>query len=62
MCAFCAEEAEGGNVDPCALIVVSHWRAAEAEQREQQFFTHAHCLRARLHPDAAAVAEVLGPS
>jgi hypothetical protein len=62
MCAFCGGAAEGGEVDPCALIVVSRWHAAEAEQREQQFFTHAHCLLARLHPDAAAVADVLGGS
>ena len=53
MCAFCGEGAEGGPVDPCALIVVARRRAPGPDQREQQFSTHAECLRARLHPDVA---------
>jgi 3-phosphoglycerate kinase len=61
MCAFCGETADGGPVDPCALIVVSHWRAPQERQREQQFFTHADCLRERLHPDVRAVADVTEP-
>jgi len=59
MCAFCADTAEGGPVDHCALIVVARWRGAEPEQREQQFFAHAECLRARLRPDVAPLARVL---
>jgi hypothetical protein len=59
MCAFCGEVAEGGPVDPCALIVVARWRTPGPDQREQQFFAHAECLRARLHPDVAPLARVL---
>ena len=59
MCAFCGEGAEGGPVDPCALIVVARRRAPGPDQREQQFSTHAECLRARLHPDVAPLARVL---
>jgi hypothetical protein len=57
-CAFCGEGAEGGPIDPCALIVVARWRAPGPDQGEQQFFTHAECLRARLHPDVAPLARV----
>jgi hypothetical protein len=56
MCAFCGEGIETQGVDPCALIVVTKWRAAEEEQQEQQFSAHAECLRGRMHPDAAQVA------
>jgi len=59
MCAFCGQEAETQEADPCALIVVANWRAPSAEQREQQFFTHADCLRSRMHPEVAAEADVL---
>jgi hypothetical protein len=61
MCAFCGEDAEGAEIDPCAVIVVARWREPADRQREQQFFAHAQCLRDRLHPDAAAVADVLDP-
>jgi hypothetical protein len=56
------ETAKDGPVDPCALIVVSNWLGGEADQREQQFFAHADCLRTRMHPDVAAVADVLAPA
>jgi hypothetical protein len=54
MCAFCGQGVQRGDVDPCALVVIANWRALEEEWREQQFFTHAECLRTRLHPKAAA--------
>jgi hypothetical protein len=56
MCAFCGKTVDAQGVDPCDLIVVTKWRAPEEEQREQQFSTHADCLRALMHPDAAQVA------
>lgn len=56
MCAFCGTGIVDAGVDPCALVVIAKWRAPEDEQREQQFFTHAECIRARLHQDAANVA------
>jgi hypothetical protein len=59
MCAFCGQGVETLGVDPCALVVVANWRAPSAQQREQQFFTHAACLRSRMHPEVAAEAEVL---
>ncbi|MGY5885754.1 hypothetical protein [Modestobacter lacusdianchii] len=59
VCAFCGETARGSEVDPCALVVVARWQEEAEQQREQQFFTHAKCLRARLHPDVAAHARVL---
>ncbi len=59
MCAFCGETVPTDGVDPCALVVVPNWRTPEDEQREQQFFTHAACLRTHLHPDVAVHAEVL---
>jgi hypothetical protein len=34
------------------VVVVANWR-------EQQFFTHAECLRARMHPEVAVHAQVL---
>jgi len=59
VCAFCGETAEGGPVYPCAIIVVARWRTPGPDQREQQLFAHAECLRARLHPDVASLARVL---
>jgi hypothetical protein len=59
MCAFCGEAVETTGVDPCALVVVAGWRGDEEAQREQQFFSHADCLRVRLHPDVSAHADVL---
>jgi hypothetical protein len=56
MCAFCGEGIEDDGVDPCALVVIAKWRVPEAEQQEQQSFTHAGCLRTRMHADAAGVA------
>ncbi|MGZ4571023.1 MAG: hypothetical protein ACXVX8_02705 [Blastococcus sp.] len=56
MCAFCGAGIDDSGVDPCAILVIAKWRAPEEQQQEQQFFTHAECLRARLHPDAARVA------
>ena len=38
---------------------MARWHAPEPEQREQQFFAHAECIRARLHPDVAPLARVL---
>jgi hypothetical protein len=38
MCAFCGQGVETQGVDPCTLVVVANWRAASAQQREQQFF------------------------
>ena len=61
MCAFCGEGVENDAVDPCALVVIAKWRAPEADQQSQQFFTHAQCLRTRMHPDAAAYALSLEP-
>ena len=61
MCAFCGEDAEGAEIDPCAVIVVARWREPEEQQREQQFFAHAACLGERLHPDVAVHARVLDP-
>jgi hypothetical protein len=50
------------GLDPCALAVISRWRGPEEQRGEQQFFMHADCLRTRLHPDVAVLAEVLDPS
>jgi hypothetical protein len=60
MCAFCGQGVETQSVDPCALVVVANWRAPGDQQREQQFFAHADCLRSRMHPEVAAEADVLG--
>jgi len=60
MCAFCGQGVETLGVDPCALVVVAIWRTSSTQQREQQFFTHAECLRSRMHPEVVAEAEVLG--
>ena len=59
MCAFCGETVESAGVDPCALVVIPNWRSRGDDQREQQFFAHATCLRSRMHPDVAVHAEVL---
>ncbi|QXG76971.1 hypothetical protein KUM42_05425 [Modestobacter sp. L9-4] len=59
VCAFCGADADGGPVDPCAFVVVARWQEPLPDQREQQFFAHAECLRARLHPDVAPLARVL---
>lgn len=60
MCAFCGQGVERRGVDPCALVVIANWGAPSAQQREQQFFAHADCLRSRLHPEVAAEDDVLG--
>jgi hypothetical protein len=62
MCVFCGDEVSDVGIDPCAVVVVSRWRGPQEQQREQKFFTHAECLRIRLHPDVAPHAEVLDPS
>jgi hypothetical protein len=62
MCAFCGDEVPEAGLDPCALAVISRWRGPEEQRGEQQFFMHADCLRTRLHPDVAVLAEVLDPS
>lgn len=59
MCAFCGNGIERAGVDPCGLLIIANWRAPREEWREQQFFTHADCLRTRMHPDAAANAATL---
>ena len=59
MCALCGEGVDDRGLDPCAFIVVGKWRAPETEQREQQFFAHARCLKGALHIDALSVAAVL---
>jgi hypothetical protein len=61
MCAFCAEGVEETELDPCALVVIAGWAGSEDQQSEQQFFSHAECLRTRLHPDVAVHAEILAP-
>jgi hypothetical protein len=61
ICAFCGAGIEEAGLNPCALMVVSGWAGPEDDQLEQQLFTHAECLRSRLHPDVAAHADVLGP-
>ena len=58
-CAFCGETVETSAVDPCALVVIAGWRGPAEDQREQQFFTHAGCLRGRMDPGAAVHADVL---
>jgi hypothetical protein len=40
-------------------MVVPNWAGPEDQQSEQQFFTHAECLRTRLHPEVSPHAEVL---
>ena len=57
-CWYCELAIEYHGFDPCAVILVANW-ADERSQREQQFFAHAECLRARLHPDVAPLARVL---
>ena len=59
ICAFCGEAVDEAGLDPCALVVVTGWAGPEDDQLEQQFFTHAACLRTRLHPDVAVHADVL---
>ncbi|GAA3511629.1 hypothetical protein GCM10022262_39740 [Georgenia daeguensis] len=59
--AFSGKTVDDVALDPCALIVVSKWSSEEMEQREQQFFTHARCLLAGLHPDVRSEADVLDP-
>jgi hypothetical protein len=59
MCAFCGETVATAGVDPCALVVIAGWRGPAEEQREQQFFAHAGCLRGRMDPDVAVHADVL---
>lgn len=56
MCAFCGESVESGAVDPCSFITVRRWDRKPQRSDEQQFFTHAECLLARMHPDVAAEA------
>ncbi len=62
ICAFCGEPVDESAIDPCALVVITGWAGPEDAQSEQQFFSHAECLRARLHPDVAVHAEVLDPA
>jgi hypothetical protein len=59
MCAFCGETVETGDLDPCVLIVDTRWRRPVADQRSQQFFTHAECLSGLLHPVVRGEAFVL---
>ena len=61
LCAFCGKTVDDVALDPCALVVVSKWGSEEAEQREQQFFTHAKCLLDGMHPDVRSEAYVLDP-
>jgi hypothetical protein len=59
MCAFCGEGVEETGLDPCGLIVIAGWAGPDEQQSEQQFFSHAGCLRTRMHPDVAVHAGVL---
>jgi hypothetical protein len=61
MCAICGEEVQRGELDPCAVILVAKWLDPEDQQREQQFFAHAECLRGAMHPVVRDEARVLDP-
>jgi hypothetical protein len=52
-CCFCGEGIGDGApssplLDPCAVLLVGNWRAAESEQLSQQFFCHLACFRGKM--------------
>src|ERR1044071_6508952 len=61
-CCFCGEGIEGltgAPLDPCALVLVGNWQAAESEQLSQQFFCHLECFRTKMSdPSYLAIDEM----
>ena len=53
-CCYCGAEIEEGEsrrhpLDPCAVVLIGNWKAADPEQLSQQFFCHMDCFRSRLN-------------
>jgi hypothetical protein len=52
-CCFCEGPIVAGEVgpqrlDPCAVLLIGHWKGAEPQQLTQQFFCHIECFKQRL--------------
>ena len=47
-CCFCGNTVNSDSahrLDPCAIVVISHWQEPTSEQQEQQFFCHFECFK-----------------
>lgn len=58
-CLFCGAGIAAGEHDPCAIVVVAGIDRPRAAQKEQTFYCHLGCLRARasVHPGTFYIAE-----
>ena len=58
-CLFCGEGIEPSGLDPCALHLVARFDRPRGEQKEQTFFCHLSCIRAKTLalPDSFYIAD-----
>lgn len=63
-CLFCGAGVAPGEHDPCAIVVVAGIDRPRAGQKEQTFYCHLGCLRARasVHPGAFYIADTDFPT
>ena len=56
-CCFCGKSVSAGDaaahlLDPCAVVLVGNWSAAESQQLTQQFWCHLACFKRSItNPD-----------
>jgi hypothetical protein len=48
-------------LDPCAVLLIGNWQAAESEQLTQQFFCHVACFKSKMLDPTYLVIEEMEP-